>query len=408
MEPNKKEPPMTNLRIMEKLDRGTRKYAMAVNAKYSAETLMQHEGKPFGLVFTTVPTEWLVGGNTDVAKRLVTANLGNAFGESMCVKIATTSPNSKRPTGQVSLKISKLSKEGAKRLAKGYVRAGEDGNKIRRGIAVHKEHDLRAQSFDMPENDNSTIMRGAWPLPLHSTHTHTQTRSPSSGESSPRDGRCGKVSRVVGAGDKHWATRDELLQMILAAVKKELAKDEHKDQQVDAKSGKLQLDKGISLPEYWRLWTAKVGMWVYPDVLPAVTHDSEGVPHRSHEGRKEVREWSMKTPYAWRIRHPHAMYELMRDVASTVAQGITEATVRRLHDEVLLLLSASSHTVCWCQSLSAAVTHCMPLSPTACCCHSLSATAGAPWMLLSPTVSCYHSLPASQAGMRLEYGTFFS
>ena len=73
------------------------------------------------------------------------------------------------------------------------------------------------------------------------------------------------------------------------------------------------------------------GMWVHDDVLPSMSIDDEGIEHCSHVGRKidKVRVriqkryitnvwlqvYGIASPFAIRIRHPHALKEAVRSAA---------------------------------------------------------------------------------------------
>ena len=126
---DKAERPITEGEMMKDFDFRTKRYATPVSKKYTAAQLNAHIGKNAGLIFVSVPMEWVKAGNTPRNRLQITNRIGPLFaavGESLCCHIGEVGKPSK-PTGVISLKIQKLNADGANRLARGFLRlAGEE------------------------------------------------------------------------------------------------------------------------------------------------------------------------------------------------------------------------------------------------------------------------------------------
>ena len=55
--------PITEGEIMKGFDRATKRFATPTSKKYTAAQLKAHADKDAGLIFVTVPIEWIKGGN---------------------------------------------------------------------------------------------------------------------------------------------------------------------------------------------------------------------------------------------------------------------------------------------------------------------------------------------------------
>ena len=110
---------------MKDFDFRTKRYATPISKKYTAAQLNAHIGKDAGLIFVSVPLEWVKGGNTPGNREQITNRIGPLFGDSVCCRIDEVGETSK-PTGVISLKIQKLHAEGAIRMARGFLRLAED------------------------------------------------------------------------------------------------------------------------------------------------------------------------------------------------------------------------------------------------------------------------------------------
>ena len=106
---------------MKGFDYTTKRYATPISKKYTAAQLEAHVGKDAGLIFVTVPLEWVKGGNTPGNRLQVKNRIGPLFGDTVCCRVGEVGKTSK-PTGVISLLIQKLHAEGATRLTRGFLR----------------------------------------------------------------------------------------------------------------------------------------------------------------------------------------------------------------------------------------------------------------------------------------------
>ena len=147
---NDNERDMTQGEMMRGLDAMTKRYARPIAGKYTAEQLKAQVGKETGVIFIAVPIEWVEGGNTPGNRQQITNRVGALLGQAMCCRVGVVTGTTK-PTGTVSILIQQLSKEGADRLGRGFLRlTGKDGVPKRKGIAVHEKHSLTACNFTPP------------------------------------------------------------------------------------------------------------------------------------------------------------------------------------------------------------------------------------------------------------------
>ena len=100
---------------------------------------------------------------------------------------------------------------------------------------------------------------------------------------------------------------------------------------VDTDSGKISTEGGMPILEYWIRWQEREGVWIHDDVLPSVSIDDEGIEHCSHVRRKVdkvrvriqqryimnvwLQVYGKPSPFAIRIRHPHALKDAVRAAA---------------------------------------------------------------------------------------------
>ena len=104
---------------------------------------------------------------------------------------------------------------------------------------------------------------------------------------------------------------------------------------VGTASGKIDTDEGMHVLEYWIRWQEREGVWIHDDVLPSISIDDDGLEHCSHIKRKtdKVRIRTQKrcrvtgwlqvygraSPFAIRIRHPHALKDAVQSAAKELA-----------------------------------------------------------------------------------------
>ena len=99
---DKAERKMTEGEMMKDFDFITKRYSMPISKKYTAAQLNAHVGKNAGLIFVTVPLEWVKGGNTPGNRLQVTNRIGPLFGDSVCCRVGEVGKTSK-PTGRRDL-----------------------------------------------------------------------------------------------------------------------------------------------------------------------------------------------------------------------------------------------------------------------------------------------------------------
>ena len=270
---DKPEGPITEGEMMKDFNYRTERYATPISKKYTAAQLNAHIGTNAGLIFVTVPMEWIKGGSTQGNRLQITNRIGPLFasvGESVCCRIGEVGKTSK-PTGVISLKIQKLHAEGANRLARGFLRlAGTDEATRRRGTAVHEKHSLEASTFSQPRSDTSATLRG----------TQLPTKQ-------------GVTLSMGVTGVKTWGSFTEMRQMAVEAIERnlrELFDAEEEATTIDLLTGKVEEGGGgMPIKEYWEKWKESEGVWIHDDVLPSITIDANGGELCSFIKRKQCK-----------------------------------------------------------------------------------------------------------------------
>ena len=157
--------------------RGTKSMSMPSSEKYPGDTLAGAVEKQFGMLWTTAPVEWCAGGNTEQVRNELTNRIAPLFGEAFVTRVYTKSKFGSNPTGntrhtntaatdstpagEISIRVKRLSSEGAARVTRGYLRLGEAGQQqVARGIVVRKDHSIAAMQLQPPTSDNSCVVRG--------------------------------------------------------------------------------------------------------------------------------------------------------------------------------------------------------------------------------------------------------
>ena len=114
---------------------------------------------------------------------------------------------------------------------------------------------------------------------------------------------------------------------------------------VETDSGKISTEGGMPILEYWIRWREREGTWIHDDVLPAISIDDGGVEHYSHVRRKVdkvrvrvqkectmnicIQVYGSSSPFAIRIRHPHALKEAVRAAAAELSETYDTYGVRK-------------------------------------------------------------------------------
>ena len=151
-------------------------------------------------------------------------------------------------------------------------------------------------------------------------------------------------------GEKDWGSRKAMKAAAAEAVKKgveQMYAQEVVTTRVESASWKISIEGGMPILEYWIRWQEREGVWVHDGVLPSMSIDDECIEHCNRVGRKmdklrvriqELERYRMNvwlqvygiaSPFAIRIRHPHALKGAIRLAAIELTETYDTHGVRK-------------------------------------------------------------------------------
>jgi hypothetical protein len=260
---------------------------------YDAEEVKQSINDEFGLIKFCMPAAQLIGLKSDglTAEQRAANAIDGAFGVAEVAYINKQSRTSTEPTGQVSLRIKKLSPNGARLLTRGW--KVWPGEREPRGFYVEKTHVIQSSvGIKPPAYTNSWLV--SWTCTPPGTSADGELRE--------------KFYKALPPAILE--TADAMGKALKTKVDPETGEETENDQ------------KGISQVEYWSQWIKLESPYhrLFP---PHQIETGDGAAiFESHIGRRPNFKDARYDPAGLRVEFPQALRAAAKKAIKSVAAAI--------------------------------------------------------------------------------------